>query len=169
MKKCVVDFFLRFVLKWLAIVKEFSKALTWFTNWIDKQLFGCFFIIGRIRLTKMISSSGNNCKYLLLAFNSFFTPLKDLILLITFPNSTSAGLQVNLCQKLSLLNQLTQNMTRNCSLNFSEKYKLTKCCVQIFFWMSKQKKNQFLYTACSELVFFGEFNEQSQNLKKIYL
>ena len=107
MKKCVVDFFIRFVLKWLATVREFSKALTWFTNWIGKQLFGCFFIIGRIRLTKMISSSGKICKYFLLAFNSFFTSLKDLILLITFSNSTSAELQVNLFQKLSFLNHLS--------------------------------------------------------------
>ena len=142
----MVDFFIRFVLKWLATVREFSKALTWFTNWIGKQLFGCFFIIGRIRLTKMISSSGKICKYFLLAFNSFFTSLKDLIFLITFSNSTSAELQVNLFQKLSFLNQLTHNMTRYCSLNFPKKYKFTTCCVQILFWMSKQnRKKQFLY------------------------
>ena len=116
MKKCVVGFFIRFVLKWLATVKEFSKALTWFTNWIGKQLFGCFFIIGRIRLTKMISSSGKICKYFLLAFNSFFTSLKDLIFLITSSNSTSAALQVNLCQKNLFLHQLTHNMTKDCSL-----------------------------------------------------
>ena len=30
---------------------------------------------------------------------------------------TTCTLQVNLCQKLSFLNQLTQNMTRDCSLN----------------------------------------------------
>ena len=69
-------------------------------------------------------------------------------------------IQVNLFQKLSFLNQLTHNKTRHCSLNSSEKYKITTCCVQILFWMSKQKK-QFLYTTCCELVFLGEFNEQS--------
>ena len=45
-------------------------------------------------------------------------------------------------------------------IEFPEKYKFTICCVQILFWMSKQKK-QFLYTTCCELVFFREFNEQS--------
>ena len=45
-------------------------------------------------------------------------------------------IQVNLFQKPSFLHQLTHNMTRDCSLN--------------------SPKN-----TCSELVFFGEFNEQS--------
>ena len=70
-------------------------------------------------------------------------------------------LQVNLFQKLSFLHHLTHNMTRDCSLNYiQEKYKFRKCCVQkivflFLFWHSKQ----YLYTTCSELVFFGEFNE----------
>ena len=41
--------------------------------------------------------------------------------------------QVNLCQKLSFLNQLTHNMTRDCSLNSPEKYKFRTCSVQILF------------------------------------
>ena len=39
-------------------------------------------------------------------------------------------LQVNLFQKLSFLNHLTQNMTR---IEFPEKYKFTTCCVQKLF------------------------------------
>ena len=38
----------------------------------------------------------------------------------------------------------------------------TTFCVQILFLKSKQKqKKTFLYTTCCELIFFGEFNEQS--------
>ena len=44
-------------------------------------------------------------------------------------------------------------------IEFPEKYRT--CCVQILFWMSKQKKQTFLYTTCCELVFSGEFNKQS--------
>ena len=49
-------------------------------------------------------------------------------------------------------------------IEFPEKYRT--CCVQILFWMSKQKKQTFLYTTCCEFVFFGEFNEQS--LEKLW-
>ena len=45
-------------------------------------------------------------------------------------------MQVNLCQKLSFLNQLTHNMMTDCSLN----YKFRTCCIQILFRMSKQKQ-----------------------------
>ena len=44
---------------------------------------------------------------------------------------------------------------------FQETYKLTTRCVQILFWMSKQKKNTILYTTCCQLLFLLEFNEQS--------
>ena len=53
--------------------------------------------------------------------------------------------QVNIFQKLSFLNQLTHNMTRDCSIEFPQKYKFTTCCVQILFWMSKQKKTVFVH------------------------
>ena len=45
----------------------------------------------------------------------------------------TSGEHVNLCQKHSFLNQLTHNMTTDCSLiyNFSiRKYKFRTCCVQ---------------------------------------
>jgi hypothetical protein len=44
-----------------------------------------------------------------------------------------------------------------------EKYKFRTCYVQIKYCFECQNKSnkQFLYTTCSELVFFREFNEQS--------
>ena len=46
-------------------------------------------------------------------------------------------------------------------IEFPEKYNFThvvyKNCCLFLFWHSKQ----YLYTTCCELVFFGEFNEQS--------
>ena len=43
-------------------------------------------------------------------------------------------------------------------IEIPKKYKYRTCSVQILFWISKQtqKKTQFLYTTCCELVFFGE-------------
>ena len=71
-------------------------------------------------------------------------------------------IQVNLCQKLSFMNQLTQNMTRDCSLNYkkntSSEHVVYKYCFEC---QNKNKKKHFLYTTCSKVVFFGEFNEQS--------
>ena len=47
-------------------------------------------------------------------------------------------------------------------IEFQEKYKFTTCCVQILFWMSKQKqKNNFCTQHVLKLSFSGEFNEQS--------
>ena len=62
------------------------------------------------------------------------------------------SVQVNLCQKLLLLQQLTNNMTTDCSLNY--KLNSWKCQAQTWgehvvyrhcFWHSEQ----FLYTTCS--------------------
>ena len=44
-------------------------------------------------------------------------------------------------------------------IEFPEKYKFRTSCFECQNKNKKQK--QFLYTTCSELVFFGEFNEQS--------
>ena len=69
-------------------------------------------------------------------------------------------IQVNLYQKFSFLNQLTHNMTRNCSLNppknTSSEHVVFKYCFEC-----QNEKKQFLYTTCSELVLFGKFNKQS--------
>ena len=53
-------------------------------------------------------------------------------------------IQVNLCQKLLFLHQLTHNMTTDCSLNYKfNTWKLQSqnmgrtCCVHKSFWMSK--------------------------------
>jgi hypothetical protein len=55
------------------------------------------------------------------------------------------------------LHRVTHNMTL--FIEFPEKYKFRKCCFKklFLFWHLKQ----YLYTTCSELVFLGEFNEQS--------
>ena len=46
-------------------------------------------------------------------------------------------------------------------IEFPEKYKFRTCCVQKkSFWFCFDISKQYLYTTCSELVFFGEFNEQ---------
>ena len=71
--------------------------------------------------------------------------------------------QVNLCQKLSFLNLLTHNLTRDCTLNppknTSSEHVVYKYCFEC---QNKNKnKKQFLYTTWSELVFIEEFNEQS--------
>ena len=65
------------------------------------------------------------------------------------------SVQVNLWQKLSFLNPLTHNMTRDCSLNppknTSSGHVVSKYC----FECQNKNKKQFLYTTYSKLVFFG--------------
>ena len=71
-------------------------------------------------------------------------------------------MQLNLYQKLSFLNQLTHNMTRDCSLtymkNTSSEHVVYKYC---FEWQNKKK----LYTTCSELVFFLWFKTAMDGLE----
>ena len=76
-------------------------------------------------------------------------------------------LQVNLCQKLLFLHQLTQNMTTDCSLNY--KFNTWKFQAQTWgehfvyrncFWHSEQ----FLYTTCSPHVL-----QKEELLTNIYL
>ena len=75
--------------------------------------------------------------------------------------------QVNLCQKLLFLHQLTHNMTTDCSLNYKfntwkfqaqtlEEHVVYRNC----FWHSEQ----FLYTICSPHVL-----QKEELLTKIYL
>ena len=77
-------------------------------------------------------------------------------------------LQVNLCQKLLFLHQLTHNMTTDCSLNYY-KFNTWKFQAQTWgehvvyrncFWHSEQ----FLYTTCSPHVL-----QKEELLTKIYL
>ena len=60
-----------------------------------------------------------------------------------------------------ILESVNHNMTRDCSLNSpkntSSQHVVYKNCFLFLFWHSKQ----YLYTTWCELVFFGEFNEQS--------
>ena len=76
-------------------------------------------------------------------------------------------IQVNLCQKLLFLHQLTHNMTTDCSLNY--KFNTWKFQAQTWgehvvyrncFWHSEQ----FLYTTCSPHVL-----QKEELLTKIYL
>ena len=58
-------------------------------------------------------------------------------------------LQVNLCQKLLFLHQLTHNITKDCSLNYkkSTSYALIVHTIFVLFWHSEQ----FMCKTCSEL------------------
>ena len=80
--------------------------------------------------------------------------IKDLI---------STFLQVNLCQKNSFLNQLTHNVTTDCSFSTRniqvQNMLCTKFVFLFLFWHSKQ----FLHTICSELVFFLYWTRNTMN------
>ena len=74
--------------------------------------------------------------------------------------NSSSMLQVNLCQKLLFFNQLTHNMTTDCSLNYKfstwklqAQNTLRTCSVHKLFWMSKQKNN-----LCKQHVMSLEFS-----------
>jgi hypothetical protein len=72
------------------------------------------------------------------------------------------NVQVNLFQKPSFLHQLTHNMTRDCSLNSKKNTSLQHVVYKYCFeCQNENKKKQFLYSTCCQLVFFVEFNEQS--------
>ena len=83
-------------------------------------------------------------------------------------------LQVNLCQKHLFLDQLTHNMTNDCSLIYqfstwkqqAQNMGIT-CCVQKLFWMSKQKQKTIcvhnMFSPCSELVVFMYWTGKSMN------
>ena len=86
---------------------------------------------------------------------------------LTWWKTYSKLLQVNLFQKHSFLNQLTHNMTTDCSLNY--KFNTWKFQAQTWgehvvyrncFWHSEQ----FLYTTCSPHVL-----QKEELLTKIYL
>ena len=67
-------------------------------------------------------------------------------------------LQVNICQKLLFLPLLTHIMTTDCSLNYHEKYKLSTSGEHVVYKncseCQNKNKKQFLYTICSQIVFF---------------
>ena len=70
-------------------------------------------------------------------------------------------IQVNLFQKLSFLNQLTHNMTRDCSMNSPKNTRSKHVVYKYCFECQTKTKKQLLYTTCCELVFLEEFNAQS--------
>ena len=82
--------------------------------------------------------------------------------------------QVNLCQKHLFLDQLTHNMTNDCSLIYqfstwkqqAQNMRRT-CCVHKLFWMSKQKQKTIfvhnMFSPCSEPVVFMYWTGKSMN------
>ena len=80
-------------------------------------------------------------------------------------------LQVKLCQKHLFLQQLTQNISKACSLNYKfstwKLQALNMLCTQIDFLVFYWHSEQFMYTTCSELGIFMYWTRKL--LKKIYL
>ena len=74
-------------------------------------------------------------------------------------------IQVNLCQKLLFLHQLTHNMATDCSLN----YEFSTCCVHKLFWMSKKNTHQKticvhnMFSPCSEVAGLTYWTRNSMN------
>ena len=62
--------------------------------------------------------------------------------------------QVNLFQKPSFLHQLTHNMTRDCSLISSEKYKFRTSCVQKLFFCFRFDIQNNICTQCVLKLYF---------------
>jgi hypothetical protein len=82
--------------------------------------------------------------------------------------------QINLCQEHLFLDQLTHNMTKDCSLIYQfSTCKLQAqnmgwtCSVHKLFWMSKQKQKTIcvhkMFSPCSELVVFMYWTGKSMN------
>ena len=69
--------------------------------------------------------------------------------------------QVNFCQKHKFLQQLTQNMTKDCSLNYEfNTWKLqakNMLCSQIIFCFCIDNSDQFMYITCSNMFWAGSF------------
>ena len=77
------------------------------------------------------------------------------------------GLQVNLCQKLLFLHQLTHNMTTDCSLNYKSnawKFQAQTWGEHVVYRNYFCHSEQFLYTTCSTHVL-----QKEELLTKIYL
>ena len=72
-------------------------------------------------------------------FHSFFHSSREILVSLVY-SPPFTEIQVNLCQKLLLLHQLTHNMTTDCSLNykfstgkFQAENMLRTCCVHELF------------------------------------
>ena len=66
-------------------------------------------------------------------------------------NHTARTVQVNLCQKLLFLHQLTHNMTTDCSLNYkfnTWKFQAQTCGEHVVRRNCFRHSEQFLYTTC---------------------
>ena len=77
--------------------------------------------------------------------------------------------KANLFQKLLFLHQFTQNITKDCSLNYKlSMYMRTASSEHVVYinnryQMSVQKQKQFVYTTCSELVVSMYWTRNSMN------
>ena len=95
--------------------------------------------------------------WIIVWLNHWFEQIMDLIESDHWLFWPKVTVQVNLCQKHLFFNQLTHNMTTDCSLipNFSAKKIQVQdmLCTKIVLNAKTKTKNQFLYTTCSELVF----------------
>ena len=95
-------------------------------------------------------------------------------LLTIYPLSISHNMAIwvvrfpNLFQKHLFLEQLTHNMTKDCSLNYEfSTWKLeaqNMLCTQIVFCFCIDNSEQFMYTTCSELVFMYWTRNSINNL-----
>ena len=96
------------------------------------------------------------------------------------PSGNLTVVQVNLCQKLLFLHQLTHNMTTDCSLNHQNQAQ-NMLCTQIIFCFCFDIQNNLctqhvlnVFSTCSELAIFMYWTRNSMMqeyvlLKNIYL
>ena len=70
--------------------------------------------------------------------------------------SEKVTVQVNLCQKHSFLNQLTHNMTKDCSLNSLKLQVQNMLCTNIVLNVKTKTKNNFCTQHVLNLYFGGD-------------
>ena len=73
---------------------------------------------------------------------------------LSLGDNLGCPLQVNLFQKRLFLHQLTQNMTKDCSLNYKKNTSSEAVVYKYRLEYQNKNKRQFLYTTYPELVFF---------------
>ena len=105
--------------------------------------------LGKLQLAKMFIS----CLWSSFDYVGQILPIIDPL--------PTLGLQVNLCQKLSFLNQLTHNMTRDWSLNSRKIQVQNMLFTAIVLNVKTKTKNNIYKKHVLNLYFWGEFNEQS--------
>ena len=95
----------------------------------------------------------------------FINDIIQMVLDMNYPTYDSS-VQVNLCQKLLFLPQLTHNMTTDCSLNYqlnTWKFQAQTWGEHVVYRNCFWHSEQFLYTTCSPYVL-----QKEELLTKIY-